>query len=103
MDLKNRILFIMPKDDVQRLRFDEGKNGILDVTVDVHGMKCVQVRKLLNNLLNVVRTVVRIIVIHGYNHSCEIKKMIAADFHHPHMASHFADSYNQGITYIYSI
>ena len=97
--LYERITFVLPKDEVKRLKVNEGKE-LPEITVDVHGMKCVQVRKLLNNLINVVRTAIRIIVIHGFNHGQEIKNMLADDFYNDHIVNHFADVRNQGVTYI---
>ncbi len=99
-DAKNRILFVTPKGDSKRLKFKECDNEVLNVTVDVHGMKCWEARKFLNNILNIAKSRIEISVIHGYNHGTDIKDMINCNFSNPHIQKIYSDNYNMGITHI---
>ena len=54
----------------------------------------------LNNILNIVRTKVQLIIIHGYNHGTAIKDMLADQFVNEHIVEKFLDAENQGVTHI---
>lgn len=68
--------------------------------VDVHGMKCPQAKRFINNIINVVRIVFRLIIIHGYNHGTAIKEMLAQNFSNNHIYEQFPDPRNQGVTHM---
>lgn len=91
-----KLSFILSKNDMDRISLifkDE-----MRIIVDVHGMKCIQAKKFINNIINVVRIVFRLIIIHGYNHGTAIKDMLSQNFCNIHVSEKHLDPYNQGVT-----
>ena len=77
----------------------KSKDGICMI-VDVHGMKCFQSKRFINNIINVVRIFFQLIIIHGYNHGTAIKDMLAQNFSNTHITEKHPDPYNQCITHM---
>lgn len=90
---------VLTKGDMNRINVqDETAN--IQVEVDVHGLKCCQAKRFINNLINIIRAEFRLIVIHGYNHGTAIKDMLANSFINSHVVEMYSDIYNKGVTYI---
>ena len=96
-NMELRLSLILTDADMRRLQFKE-REGEKEIIADVHGMKCYQAKKFINNIINVIRDAVRLIIIHGYNHGTAIKNMINTDFHNPHVSSIEACDFNLGRT-----
>ena len=94
----NRLNSIFSKADIDRISSRANKEICL--IVDVHGMKCFQAKKFITNIINVVRIVFRLIIIHGYNHGTAIKDMLSSNYDNCHISFQYADPYNQGITHM---
>lgn len=93
-----RLGMIFSQDDIARISIkDDGK---LQVTVDVHGMKCVQAKRFINNIINSIREAFRLVIIHGYNHGTAIKDMLAENFSNTHIIDQYQDPRNKGVTYM---
>jgi DNA-nicking Smr family endonuclease len=95
-----RLGMIFSQDDISRITVKDEAEKNLMVTVDVHGMKCSQAKRFINNIINTIRTAFKLIIIHGYNHGTAIKDMLAANFTNSHIVDQYQDSYNKGITYM---
>jgi len=93
------IRLIFSYEEIERMQIDESEQQ-LNITVDVHGLKCCEARRFINNLINLLRMSFQLIVIHGYNHGTAIKDMLATDFSNPHVRKSYPDSYNQGVTHL---
>ena len=99
MVLESRLEFALPAGEKQRLNCIVTKDGTLEAILDVHGLKCVQVRKIINNMLNLARQRLCLAVIHGFNHGTAIKDMLPS-MDNPHIVSTACDANNPGKTYI---
>ena len=94
-----RLSMILTVDDLKRIEVDEGKGGTL-IKADVHGLKCREAKRLINNIINVIRQAFHLIVIHGYNHGTAIKDMLAHSYENTHVVEKFIDCNNQGVTHL---
>lgn len=99
--VKNRLKLIFTQEEINRLKITEIDEKQVCIIADVHGMKCSQARRLINNIINVVRITFQLIIIHGYNHGTAIKDMLAENFSNSHIKEQHADLYNQGVTHMY--
>lgn len=93
-----KLSFILSKNDMDRISLISKDE--MRIIVDVHGMKCLQAKKIINNIINVVRIVFRLIIIHGYNHGTAIKDMLSQNFCNAHVSEKPLDPYNQGVTHM---
>lgn len=95
----SRLEKIFTQDEISRLAIRE-KQSDVQIVVNVHGLKCFQVRQLLNNLISVMRMKFHLLVIHGYNHGTAIKNMLGNDFQNCHVTKLYPDPFNKGVTHI---
>ena len=96
----SRLSMIMTQDELDRIKVSEDSNGKVQITADVHGMKCYQAKRFINNIINALRIAFVLIVIHGYTHGTAIKEMLFQNFSNEHISNQYADSYNYGITHM---
>ena len=94
-----RLRLILSSDELDRLTISEVA-GNTTIVVDVHGMKCSQAKRFINNIISTVRCNVRLVIIHGYNHGTAIKDMLSSNFHNSHIEELFPDAYNLGMTHM---
>lgn len=94
-----RLRLILSADELDRLTISEIA-GNITIVIDVHGMKCSQARRFINNIINTVRCAFRLVIIHGYNHGTAIKDMLSINFHNSHIEEQFPDAYNLGMTHM---
>lgn len=95
-----RLKMIFSEDDIERITVKNEVEKMLQVIVDVHGMKCRQAKRFINNIINVIRETFKLVVIHGYNHGTAIKDMLADNFSNPHIVEQYPDIQNKGVTYM---
>lgn len=100
--IKERLSMIFTWDELCRVQIREAENdSVAMIIADVHGMKCFEAKRFINNIINAVRITFQLIVIHGYNHGTAIKDMLAYNFKNEHVCSQWQDQYNRGITRMY--
>ena len=95
-----RLRTVLTNNEIDRISVQENPLGKVRITADVHGMKCYEARRFINNIINIVRIAFQLIIIHGYNHGTAIKEMLAQNFTNSHIYEKFPDSRNQGITHM---
>ena len=95
-----RLGMIFSQDDINRITVKDEVEKNLQVIVDVHGMKCSQAKRFINNIINAIRSAFKLVIIHGYNHGTAIKDMLAEGFRNAHIVEQFQDPYNKGITHM---
>lgn len=95
----SRLEKIFTQDEIARLTIRE-KQSVIRIVVNVHGLKCSQVRQLLNNLISVMHMKFQLLVIHGYNHGTAIKNMLENDFQNCHVTKLYPDPFNKGVTHM---
>lgn len=100
MSLSEKFEVIYPGDEVTRIQIFQKSNGELSVVVDVHGMKCRQAERFINNLINIARCRFVMTVIHGYNHGTAILEMVRNELDNRHIVNRYTDNYNRGVTYL---
>lgn len=98
--VNNRLRIVFTDEEISRLTISEVDERRIRIVADVHGMKCNQARRFINNIINTVRVAFQLIVIHGYNHGTAIKDMLAQNFSNTHITEKHADPYNQGVTHM---
>lgn len=100
MSLSEKFAAIYPCDEMTRIQVLQNANGEFSVVVDVHGMKCWQAERFINNLINIAQCPFVMTVIHGYNHGTAILEMVRTHLNNRHIANRYTDSYNRGVTYL---
>lgn len=98
--VNNRLQMIFTHDEIDRITVKEQPGRETLIIADVHGMKCRQARRFINNIINAVRIAFQLIIIHGYNHGTAIKDMLSNSFTNKHVAEQYLDSHNQGMTHM---
>lgn len=99
MSIQERLSGIYTNEETARIHITENNNGIY-VVVDLHGMRCGQAKRFINNLINIARCPFLLTVIHGYNHGTAILEMVRNELRNQHISRMFLDSHNQGVTYL---
>lgn len=74
--VKSRLLFLFPGSEEAKRVNVEMKDGKMLVTVDFHGMKTSDARKLVINIINIIRVPFNLDMIHGYRHGDSIRTML---------------------------
>ena len=100
MSLSEKFAAIYYGDEGTRIQISQKNNGELSVVVDVHGMKCRQAERFINNLINIARCQFVMTVIHGYNHGTTILEMVRNELNNRHIVNRYTDNYNRGVTYL---
>ena len=90
----SRLRMVLTNDELNRITVKEKATGKIRITADVHGMKCYEARRFINNIINIVRTAFQLVIIHGY------KEMLAQSFSNDHICEQFPDPRNQGVTHM---
>lgn len=98
--IRTRLKMVLTQSEMNRIKVSERKSGKIRITADVHGMKCYEARRFINNIINIVRTAFQLVIIHGYNHGTAIKDMLAQNFSNEHICEQFPDPRNQGVTHM---
>ena len=98
--IRNKLNTFLSVTDYRRLTLIESNTRITKIIVDVHGMKCFEVRRFINNIISIVNSDFKLDIIHGYNHGTAIKDMLANNYNNSHISGRHQDSYNQGITHM---
>lgn len=98
--IRTRLKMVLTQKELDRISISETGNRRIRITADVHGMKCYKARRLINNIINIVRVTFQLVIIHGYNHGTAIKEMLAQNFSNDHIYEQFPDPRNQGVTHM---
>ena len=98
--IRTRLKMVLTQSEMNRIKISESRSGKIRITADVHGMKCYEARRFINNIINIVRIAFQLVIIHGYNHGTAIKEMLAQDFSNDHIYEQFPDPRNQGVTHM---
>ena len=98
--VNNRLKMVFTSEEISSLIISEISESKISIVADVHGMKCSQARRFINNIINTVRVAFQLIIIHGYNHGTAIKDMLAENFSNTHITEQHLDPYNQGVTHM---
>lgn len=92
-----RMEFLTPEDP-DRIKTVDTEDGDILVSVDLHGLSVLEAKRLLNNIIAMIRRPFSLEIIHGYHHGTAIRDMIYKDFSNPKMKSCKVNVYNPGIS-----
>lgn len=95
-DDMNRLNMILTAEDMNRIQEYPDR-----MSLDLHGKTKKEAKRLLNNVINIIRHPFTMEVIHGYNHGTALKDMIFEEVINPRIVSKNVPSYNIGETYLY--
>lgn len=98
--VNKKLKIILTNEEISRLTISEIDETKIRIIADVHGMKCSQARRFINNIINTVRVAFQLIIIHGYNHGTAIKDMLAENFSNTHITEQHLDPHNKGVTHM---
>ncbi|MBS6261718.1 MAG: hypothetical protein KH549_00975 [Clostridium sp.] len=98
--IRTRLKMALTQEELARINISEMGSRKIQITANVHGMKCYESRRFINNIINIVRTAFQLVIIHGYNHGTAIKEMLAQNFTNSHIYEQFPDPCNQGVTHM---
>lgn len=73
--VSNKLKMIFTQKEIDRLKITEIDEEQIRTVADVHGMRCKQARRFINNIINIIRVTFQLIIIYGYNHGTAIKNM----------------------------
>lgn len=100
MGIAEKMAFLFPGEERKRVRVSESSSGNLYISLDVHGMRCWQAKRSVNNLINIVQSPFILTVIHGYRHGTAILDMVRYEFNSKRIKEWRADNYNRGVTHL---
>lgn len=95
----SQLAIIFSDNELDRISITDERNHI-SITIDVHRLKCHQAKRLINNIISLVRTAFELIIIHGFNHGTAIRDMLSNNFNNNHIEKKYIDQYNQGVTHM---
>ena len=98
--IQKKLYLIFSTDELSRISIKEHPGNILKLYADVHGLKCYQVKRFLNNLINIIKVSFELIVIHGFNHGTAIRDMLSDNFNNLHLVRKYVSQFNQGVTHM---
>ena len=90
---------IYTTEELSRIIVEDDDNQ-LNIIVDVHGMKCREARRLINNLILLISGSFTMEIIHGYIHGTAIKEMIAKETINNRIKNRYEDTWHYGVTYL---
>lgn len=99
-DIRFKLSLILTQNEMRRLQFRD-KEG--EIIADVHGMKCYEAKRFINNIINIAHTRIKVTVVHGYNHGTAIKDMIRNGYENTHIRHIIPDKKNKGVTRILAV
>lgn len=97
-ELRCKVEFVLPASEIGRVSYRPGDEGV-EIVLDLHGLTCREARRIIVNLVNILRQRVWIVLIHGYRHGTAIKDMLPT-IRNEHIAMMQPDPHNQGRTHL---
>lgn len=93
-DIK-RLKMVLPEREFERI--EESEDGFI---VDVHEFHRAETKRMINNMINIIKTPCVITVIHGYNRGTVLLQMIRTDMVNPKIKKISTVEYNHGVTFL---
>ena len=95
--MRKMLEMILTKEEMERIT-EELRDNVPTITVDMHGLKVKEAKRLLSNIMALDRGGMDIQVIHGYIHGNAIKDMVHDGLKNPRMKGRQAVKGNYGRT-----
>lgn len=95
-----KLSFVLIGENLKRVNIEEDENGLREITIDLHGLTCQEVRRILNGTIALFRNNFRLTLIHGYRHGMALKTMLLYGYENSRIKSFETESYNHGITHL---
>jgi DNA-nicking Smr family endonuclease len=91
-----RLGLVFTEDELLRIKTTAG--DIPSVTVDVHGMGCLEAKTFLKNVIALFRGAFKLIVIHGFNNGTAIRDMVRREKLSSKVTAMHSLYWNDGVT-----
>lgn len=91
-----RLGSIFTEDELRRINVHEG--DLPSVTVDVHGMGCLEAKTFLKNVIALLRGAFKLVVIHGFNNGTAIRDMVRREKLSSKVTAVHSWYWNDGVT-----
>ena len=99
-DYMDKLKIFLTANDRDRISIEETTDGIL-AKIDVHGLTCLEAKRIINSLIACCRIAFTLEVNHGYNSGTSIKQMIVKDKFNDRFGEMLSPHDNPGITIIH--
>lgn len=93
--MKQRLQLILTKEELKRISINDKEK---EITVDVHRMHRKEAKRLIKNLICLVREAFKIIIIHGYNSGVTLQQMFRREFNGGRVDEILVFDENPGLT-----
>lgn len=98
--IMERMTFIMRGNDLRRVMVRYNECGEITITVDLHGMSCLEAQMVINNIIKMYRFSFTLDLIHGYNRGTAIKRLINQEIRNSRIVRKYCNSWNPGETFL---
>lgn len=88
--------FIFIQEEMGRINIRTGEQDI--VTVDLHGLKCANAKRLIKNIIALHTNAFVLEIIHGYNRGTRLKEMIMDNIFSDRVKEKIGNPTNNGMT-----
>ena len=96
----DRVTFILYGEDIWRVAVNVDDDGVIVVTVDLHGKKCAEALRIIKQIITLIQVPFIFDIIHGYNNGTAIKDLIWNQVEHKRVKEKFCNAWNPGETFL---
>lgn len=97
-DLEDRMAFVVYGENNWRLKIQQYPWREPDLTYDAHGQSVPDARRTIRNIINISRSPLHLVIIHGFNRGTAIKQMLAEEHFSDRLMDRFSPDGNPGLT-----
>ncbi len=95
-----RMAFVVYGENRWRMTIRILVRGSPEITYDAHGQSVAEAKRTIHNIVNIAMVPIHLTVIHGFNHGCAIKNMLAAE-NFDNLKERYCPEYNPGETVLF--
>ena len=96
--LQDRMDFVVFGENSWRLKLRQYQWREPDITYNAHGQTVPEARRTIRNIINICRSPLHLVIIHGFNRGTAIKEMLAEEDFSDRLISRFSPDGNPGAT-----
>lgn len=93
--MKSRLELILTQEEMKRITINERWQ---EITVDVHGLHKGEARRLIRNVIHLIRNAFTMTIVHGYNNGVALQQMFRSTFADHRVTGIRLIEKNQGVT-----
>ncbi len=96
--MMDRMSYLLPGENLQRVRIGHGPSGEMIIRLDLHGMRVAQARRVIEGILLLSREDFLLDLIHGYSHGTALKELIFCNLQNTRIRERRSLPHNPGET-----